>query len=120
MKVSAILALIASTSAITLTSAPVDAHNWPGVILSGDHAVMPKPSSFVDDDFDPMFNNFRYGGSLAQVRHNVRQELSSQLRSALIQVENLEEDMVPEDGSMIQLSEICETVECSRQQAAQM
>ena len=56
MKVSMLLALIASTSAITLTSIPVDAHNWPGVILAGDHAIMPQPSSFVDDDFDPMFN----------------------------------------------------------------
>ena len=111
MKVSVLLALIASTSAITLTNPKVDKHNWPGVILAGDHAIMPVPSAFVDDDFDPMFNKFRYGGSLAQVRHNVRQELSSQLRSALIQ----EGDMVPDDDSNIQLSEICETVECARQ-----
>ena len=120
MKVSAIIAVIASTSAITLTNPVADNHSWPGVILAGDHAIMPQPSSFVDEDFDPMFNKFRYGGSLAQYRHNVRQELSSQLRSALIQVENIEENMMPEDGSMIQLSEICETVECARQQAAQM
>ena len=25
-----------------------------------------KLLDFVDDDFDPMFNKFRYGGSLAQ------------------------------------------------------
>jgi hypothetical protein len=112
MKVSMIMALIASTSAITLTNPRVDNHNWPGVILAGDHAIMPiTTSSFVDDDFNPMFNKFRYHGSLAQVRHNVRQELSAQLRSALIQ----EGDMVPDDDSNIQLTEICETVECARQ-----
>ena len=117
MKVSVLLALVASTSAITLTNPRVDAHNWPGTILAGDRAIMPVTSSFVDDDFDPMFNKFRYGGSLAQLkadqRHNVRQELSSQLRSALVQ----ENDIVPGDIQFIQLEgkEICETVECARQ-----
>jgi hypothetical protein len=113
MKVSVLLALVASTSAITLTKVVVDRHNWPGVVLAGDHAIMPKASSPVDDDFNPMFNKFRYGGTLAQERHNVRQELSSRLRNALVQ----ENDMVPGDLSMLQIEgrEICETVECARQ-----
>ena len=36
---------------------PVDVKNWPGAILPGVDLVRPKPSSFVDDDFDPLFNS---------------------------------------------------------------
>ena len=52
------LALLSTVAAIT--DPKVDAHNWPGTILSGDRAIPTKPSSFVDDGFNPMFNRFRY------------------------------------------------------------
>lgn len=69
MKVFSIAALVAASAAVKLDVVPVDARNFPGVILSGDKAVaypFPK-SSAVDDDFNPMFNKFRYGGkSLAE------------------------------------------------------
>ena len=40
---------------------PVDRKNWPGAILTNDVPVMPKPSSFVDDEFDPILNySYRY------------------------------------------------------------
>mgnify|MGYP000562798379 CR=1 FL=1 len=35
---------------------PVDYKNWPGAILPGVELVRPVPSSFVDDDFDPLLN----------------------------------------------------------------
>ena len=79
MKATVLMALIASTSAITLTNAPVGAGNFPGVILAGHTGPMPVKSSFVDDDFNPMFNKFRYGGTLAQTRHETRQKLSKEL-----------------------------------------
>ena len=69
---------------------------------------MPIKSSFVDDDFNPMFNRFRYG-TLAQTRHETRQKLSKELHQALLQ-----QDELPGDVSMLQLGEICETVECAR------
>ena len=70
MKVS-LLALIATTQAVSLREAPVGPHNWPGVILAGHDIVMPKKSSFVDKDFDPIFNRFRYA-QLPQQRHETR------------------------------------------------
>ena len=55
--------LVASVAAIRsdrVEGVAVDRHNFPGVILANDHAIMPKASSPVDADFDPMFNKFRY------------------------------------------------------------
>ena len=68
MKYFAIVALVAATSAVQNfppfhpfePKLKVDDHNWPGAILPGVDFVRPVPSSFVDDDFDPMFNKFRY------------------------------------------------------------
>jgi len=87
---------------------------------------MPKASSAVDKDYDSMFNRFRYGNTYvngsslsqsAQTRHETRQRLAKQLRASLVQ----ESDMTPGDVNMLQTSdEICETVECAKQQAAQM
>ena len=57
MKVFSSVALIASVSAVRLDVIPVDRHNYPGAILPADKAWEKVPeSSFVDDDFDPMFN----------------------------------------------------------------
>jgi hypothetical protein len=62
MKVFSSVALIASVSAIKLDVVPVDRINWPGAILPADKAYdKAAESSFVDDDFNPMFNSFRYG-----------------------------------------------------------
>jgi len=91
MKVFSLVALIASTSAIKLDVVPVDRWNWPGAILPADRAHMRAPSSFVDKDFDPLFDRYRYGktyvngSSLAQTRHETRQRISKQLRQALVQ-----------------------------------
>jgi hypothetical protein len=68
MKYQALAALVASTSAIQNfppyhsfnVPIKVDDHNWPGSILPGTDLVVPVPSSPVDDDFDPMFNKFKY------------------------------------------------------------
>ena len=64
MKYFAIAALIAATSAIQNfppfhpfePKLKVDAKNWPGAILPGVEFIEPIPSSFVDDDFDPLLN----------------------------------------------------------------
>ena len=123
MKVFSLVALIASTSAVQLDVIPVDRMNWPGAILPADRAHEKAPgSTFVDKDFDPMFDRYRYGNtyvnasSLAQSRHETRQRLAKQLRASLVQIDNS-----PSDVNMLQMSdEICETVECAKQQAAQM
>ena len=62
MKYSAVLAIVGSATAIQNyppfwsfnVPNPVDAKNYPGAILTGHEIIMPKPSSFVDDDFDPL------------------------------------------------------------------
>ena len=121
-----LIALVASATAITVV--PVDRVNWPGAILPADRAhEKAAGSSFVDKDFDPMFDRYRYGqdgktyvngSSLAQSRHETRQRLAKQIRQSLIQLEN---SNAPNDINMLQMSdEICETVECAKQQAAQM
>jgi len=90
MKVFSLVALIASTTAIKLDDVPVDRWNWPGAILAADRAHMRGASTFVDKDFDPLFDRYRYGNtyvngsSLAQSRHETRQRISKQLRSALV------------------------------------
>ena len=125
MKVFSLVALIASTTAIHLDVVPVDRVNWPGAILPADRAHQKAPgSSFVDKDFDPMYDRYRYGNtyvngsSLAQSRHETRQRLAKQIRTSLIQLENAS---APSETNMLQMSdEICETVECAKQQAAQM
>lgn len=91
MKVFSLVALIASASAIQLTNPAVDRFNWPGAILTADRAISRTPSSFVDKDFDPLFDRYRYGNtyvngsSLAQSRHETRQRLAKDLRASLLQ-----------------------------------
>jgi len=86
--------------------------------------VSPTPSTSPDKNFDPEFNRFRYGktfvkgSSMAQdgqTRHETRQRIAHQLRASLVQLDG------PTEMNMLQTSdEICETVECAKQQAAQM
>ena len=83
MKVFSSVALIASVSAIKLDVVPVDRINWPGAILPADRAhAKAAESSFVDKDFNPMFDRSRYGktyvsgSSLAQTRHETRQRIA--------------------------------------------
>ena len=62
MKVFSSVALIASVSAVRLDVVPVDRINWPGAILPADRAHEKAPgSTFVDKDFDPLFDRYRYG-----------------------------------------------------------
>ena len=79
MKVFSLVALVATSSAIKLDVVPLDRWNWPGAVLPGDRAVQKAPgSTFVDKDFDPLFDRYRYGNtyvngsSLAQSRHETR------------------------------------------------
>ena len=92
MKVFSLVALIASASAIQLTNPAVDRFNWPGAILPADRAhEKAQGSTFVDKDFDPLFDRYRYGNtyvngsSLAQSRHETRQRLAKDLRASLLQ-----------------------------------
>ena len=55
-----IIASVAAVNTDRVEGVKVDAKNWPGVILAGDRAILPQPSSAVDDDFNPLFNRFRY------------------------------------------------------------
>ena len=91
MKVFSLVALIASASAVKLDVVPVDRINWPGAILPADRAHEKAPgSTFVDKDFDPLFDRYRYGNtyvtgsSMAQSRHETRQRISKSLRQALV------------------------------------
>jgi hypothetical protein len=64
MKVFSLVALVATTSAIKLDDVPVDSWNWPGAVLAADRAHQKAPgSTFVDKDFDPMFDRYRYGNT---------------------------------------------------------
>jgi hypothetical protein len=51
-------------TAVKLDVIPVDRMNWPGAILPADRAHQKAPgSSFVDKDFDAMYDRYRYGNT---------------------------------------------------------
>jgi len=92
---------------------------WPGEILPGSEPVLRIPSSPVDDGYEPTLNavfDNRYNVQLnseleAKARSNARVELTKSLRGALSASR-------PTSDDFLMLEDVCETVECAKEQAA--
>jgi len=127
MKSYILAALLGSCSAIrvekydTCANGSCQTPQWPGEVLPGSEPVLRIPSSPVDDGYEPTLNsvfdnrwNVQLNSELeANARSNARAQIKVSFREAL-------SPNRPTSDDFLMLEEVCETVECAREQAAQM
>ena len=129
MKSYILAALLGSCTAIkvekfdTCVNGSCQTPQWPGEVLPASEPVLRIPSSPVDAGYEPTLNavfdnrwNVQLNSELeANARSSARVEISRTFREALSANRPTSDDFL-----MLNLEDVCETVECAKEQAAQM